>query len=352
MRQKIDTMLAREDAVRAARHIRDERVGLYDRTIKYIRTKLGGIGYDSVVADYGKRGVQLLRSRFGNDILRKTGRPLDELAQDLDEAVPELQLNGDRDNLWEFLENTLSMKAIRQEYTEALQAADEAESGGRLQDQGRELDDPFGGMDTMGDKQASLNDEDAPFSRGQNQDDEGESLTRDEAQAVVDTVTEHWDNPCEIVVAANETELPVEIYGHIAAKNAFGEIMGVYHRGIAYLVSDNIKNIDQAIRATLHEVAGHHGLRSVLGEMYRPVMALARTNPEILAAAQAKRKAEGLPLDWQPKKCLPIWRAKVLPAHGGTVSSPRSGRHCAGCFRPCSSRTTRSATCWAERENT
>lgn len=113
-----------------------------------------------------------------------------------------------------------------------------------------------------------------------------------EAQAVVDAVTGTWQGAPEIEVVENIGGLPADIRSQAEADGANPK--GVFYRGKVWIVSDNNSSVGDVLATILHEVAGHAGLRALLGKDFAKTMTqIYNTNPEIRKAADAKI-AEGL----------------------------------------------------------
>lgn len=74
-------------------------------------------------------------------------------------------------------------------------------------------------------------------------------------------------------VVQSERDLPVPVRARIERDNAHGQIRGVFYEGKVFIVADNLPaNKEDALRTVTHEVVGHAGLRSLLGDSLNPVL--------------------------------------------------------------------------------
>lgn len=125
------------------------------------------------------------------------------------------------------------------------------------------------------------------------------TLKPGEVQTLVDLMTEAWENMPVVKVHATEATLPQKIIDQAAKDGMTGKITGVYDPDDkrVHLVEENLKTPQDVQNAVVHEVAGHFGLRAVLGDKYNKVMdALFKGNS--LVQSRAKEKMGGkYPLD-------------------------------------------------------
>jgi hypothetical protein len=75
-----------------------------------------------------------------------------------------------------------------------------------------------------------------------------------------------------VKVVQNESGLPAAVRGRIREQRLAGRVRGVFHKGKAYIVADNLYSPDQAIVVFLHEIIGHYGLRKLLGKDLKPFL--------------------------------------------------------------------------------
>jgi hypothetical protein len=121
----------------------------------------------------------------------------------------------------------------------------------------------------------------------------GPSMNVAQVQKVYDTLTAGWGNKPETVVVADETGLPVRIRSQAERDGMTGKITGIYDpkSGKVYLVASNLRSNSDVILTTVHEIAGHFGLQSVLGDTYAKTMNdIYNGNAAIRKAANAKMK--------------------------------------------------------------
>jgi hypothetical protein len=122
------------------------------------------------------------------------------------------------------------------------------------------------------------------------------SLQTQQVENLVKRITAGWVNAPEIVVVKSEEDLPVRIRGQIVREDReAGTTPGVFDAQTkkVYLVADNLSNANDVILTVAHEVAGHYGLREMLGGTYNATMdRLYSGNPEVRKQADAKLKTD------------------------------------------------------------
>ena len=121
----------------------------------------------------------------------------------------------------------------------------------------------------------------------------GKGTTPERLQAIIKQMTADWKNVPTIVMAETYADLPDNIKAQAKADDVEGFIPGVYdtESNVVYLVAENLPT-DADIYATVaHEVAGHFGLRGMLGGDYTKVMNdIYAGNPAVREQADAKMK--------------------------------------------------------------
>jgi hypothetical protein len=121
----------------------------------------------------------------------------------------------------------------------------------------------------------------------------GKGTTPERMRAVIKQMTADWKNVPTIVMAETYDALPDSIKAQAKADGVEGFIPGVYDpaTNVVYLVAENL-HTDADIYATVaHEVAGHFGLRGMLGGDYTKVMDdIYAGNPAVREQADAKMK--------------------------------------------------------------
>jgi hypothetical protein len=122
------------------------------------------------------------------------------------------------------------------------------------------------------------------------------SLQTTQVENLAKRITEKWVNAPEIVVVKAEEDLPVRIRGQLVREDRKeGTTPGLYDSKTkkVYLIADNLGNANDVILTIAHEVAGHYGLREMLGGSYTTTMnGLYKGNLEVRKQADAKLKAD------------------------------------------------------------
>jgi len=121
----------------------------------------------------------------------------------------------------------------------------------------------------------------------------GPSMSVAQVQKAFDALTAGWVNKPQTVVVVDEKGLPVRIRDQAERDNMTGKIPGLYDpkSGKVYLVASNLRSVNDVILTTVHEIAGHFGLQSILGDTYAKTMAdIYSGNAAIRKAADAKMK--------------------------------------------------------------
>jgi len=118
------------------------------------------------------------------------------------------------------------------------------------------------------------------------------SLQTGQVERLAARITKGWVNAPEIVVVATEADLPVRIRGQLVRENRkAGVTPGLFDTQTkkVYLIADNLSNAHDVILTVAHEVAGHYGLRELLGSTYTATMnSLYGGNLEVRMQANAK----------------------------------------------------------------
>jgi hypothetical protein len=96
-----------------------------------------------------------------------------------------------------------------------------------------------------------------------------------------------WKNgPSSVTIVQRVADLPANISERLRALNAEGIVRALFlpKSRAVYLIADNVATAEEAQFALLHEVYGHLGLRSLLGQGYGDAMVAARLANADLAA--------------------------------------------------------------------
>jgi hypothetical protein len=121
----------------------------------------------------------------------------------------------------------------------------------------------------------------------------GQSMSVAQVQKAYDALTSKWVNKPTTVVVADETGLPARIRSQAERDKMTGKIPGLYDPKSkkVYLVASNLRSVNDVILTTVHEIAGHFGLQSILGDTYAKTMTdIYNGNAAIRKAANAKMK--------------------------------------------------------------
>jgi hypothetical protein len=99
-------------------------------------------------------------------------------------------------------------------------------------------------------------------------------MSPEDVQAAVDAAVGHYTNLPEIKYVQSEADLPLRLQGAIKKAQSEGNTPGMLDTktGKVWLIGDNIGSAKDAVLTVLHEVAGHHGLRGLLGKDYTSTM--------------------------------------------------------------------------------
>jgi hypothetical protein len=102
----------------------------------------------------------------------------------------------------------------------------------------------------------------------------GAALTVEAVTQFKDKVIKGWTNAPKIEVVAREADLPAHLHAQITEAGVTGKVPGLMdtQTGTVYLVAENLRNGNDIALTIAHEVAGHHGLRSMLGDAYAATM--------------------------------------------------------------------------------
>jgi hypothetical protein len=125
-------------------------------------------------------------------------------------------------------------------------------------------------------------------------DQSGAGSTVDEVTRLKDRIVKGWTNVPEIEVVATEADLPQHLRDQMAKDGVEGAVPGLMDTksGKVYLVAEHLHNGNDVALTIAHEVVGHHGLRSMLGDTYRETMRrLYEGNAAIREVADARMRA-------------------------------------------------------------
>jgi hypothetical protein len=126
---------------------------------------------------------------------------------------------------------------------------------------------------------------------------EGAGMKEQEVARLADRITANWTTIPEIVVVATEKGLPLHIQKQAERDNMTGKIPGLYDTETkkVYLVAENLHTGEDVALTVAHEIAGHFGLREMLGGEYAVEMnRIYDGNKSVRTTADAKMKANAL----------------------------------------------------------
>lgn len=94
----------------------------------------------------------------------------------------------------------------------------------------------------------------------------GRGMSVQDVRKATDALMQDAANAANTVVVQSYADLPKD--ARKALKKAFGEkaetIEGVYYRGTAYMVADNIRSAERAVQVWMHEQVGHGGFETLM----------------------------------------------------------------------------------------
>ena len=122
----------------------------------------------------------------------------------------------------------------------------------------------------------------------------GPGMKSAEVSRVANRVMEGWTNVPDVTVVERESDLPQRIQDQAKRDNMTGRVPGLFDpdTGSVFLVAENLHSGNDVALTIAHEVAGHYGLRDMMGKDYAPIMnRLYNGNADIKTAADARMKA-------------------------------------------------------------
>lgn len=124
----------------------------------------------------------------------------------------------------------------------------------------------------------------------------GPGMKAAEVTRLANRITEGWTNTPDTVVVDKESDLPQRIQDQAKRDGMTGKIPGLFDpdTGKVYLVAENLHNGNDVALTIVHEVAGHYGLRDMLGKDYADMMRrLYDGNADVRARADEHMKGDG-----------------------------------------------------------
>lgn len=119
----------------------------------------------------------------------------------------------------------------------------------------------------------------------------GKGTTPERLTAIIQRMTAKWKNVPTIVMAETFDALPADLQAQAVADGVADFVPGMYNPNdnTVYLVAENLHSDEDIYATVAHEIAGHYGLRSMLGAEYTKTMdAIYNGNADVKAKADAK----------------------------------------------------------------
>lgn len=117
----------------------------------------------------------------------------------------------------------------------------------------------------------------------------------DTVRSTADEAVAGWNKAPKIETVQSENELPTRLHQQIIEGEKEGQVPGLYdpETKTVWLIADNLRNVNDVALTIAHEVAGHHGLREMLGATYSNIMrSTYEGNKAVREAADAKMAAD------------------------------------------------------------
>lgn len=122
-------------------------------------------------------------------------------------------------------------------------------------------------------------------------DTKGKGTTPERLAAIIKRMTSDWKNVPTIVMAETFDALPADLKAQAVADGVADFVPGMYNPNdnTVYLVAENLHSDEDIYATVAHEIAGHYGLRSMLGADYTKTMDdIYNGNADVKAKADAK----------------------------------------------------------------
>ena len=124
---------------------------------------------------------------------------------------------------------------------------------------------------------------------------QGAGMKEENIKTLVDRMTHEWEKMPEVEIVGTEKDLPEHIRNQLTKDEKTGLVPGLYDPTTkkVYLVASNLHDPQDVVMTVLHEIAGHHGLRELLGETYaRTMNTMYEGNKALREKVNARMKAE------------------------------------------------------------
>ena len=123
----------------------------------------------------------------------------------------------------------------------------------------------------------------------------GAGMKAAEVTRLVDRIVKDWKITPQVVVVDDEKGLPQRIQDQAAKDDKVGKIPGLYDpsTNTVYMVASNLHTGEDVALTIAHEIAGHFGLREMLGDSYNRAMNnIYNGNETVRKQADAKMQSE------------------------------------------------------------
>ena len=298
----------------------EAQAGAYDLKVRKKQAKAGELPPTLRAAKKGPTVVNVRTNQKSESGARKTATPREELAAAALEQVAKgrAELKELQDRMQYLRDNNKAKKSGR--YTDtfkALQAKEEslksnikqaenasavfareaAETKAALASSRKSVESAQSGKEALALKEAEeARQEEASSGPAvfRTITRKGASLKEQTIKRVADAITKEWSVVPNIIVIADESELPDNIRKQAERDEMIGKIPGVYDTETkkVYLVASNLFDENDIALTIAHEIAGHFGLREVLGGTYAKIMNYVYNgNASVRTAADAKMAA-------------------------------------------------------------
>lgn len=130
-------------------------------------------------------------------------------------------------------------------------------------------------------------------------------MLADEVQKVYDVFKKHVAITPNVIIVQDETGLPVKMRNQIAKEGIEGKVPGAFSNGKVYLIASNLNGAKDVMLTLTHEIAGHFGLRSILGKDHTTVMrSIYEGNAYVRKMADQMVQKEGLSVEMATEEVL------------------------------------------------
>lgn len=98
------------------------------------------------------------------------------------------------------------------------------------------------------------------------------ALTKEQAQYISDSLMLDWKDRPEITVVNRVSELPSALQRDIWKNDAASDVRAAFWKNTVFVIAPRIADRNTLEQVLLHEIVGHYGLRTLLGEHLEPTL--------------------------------------------------------------------------------